>query len=95
MGVALNPAIRHDEGLLRLGIYIVISTVYTHVMSKRLVDIDDATLEAAQAELGTVTIKATINEALRLAGTRRAEVVHEALGRLAAAAPFERDDAWR
>lgn len=73
----------------------MISPVYTHDMSKRLVDIDDTALEAAQAELGTATIKATVNEALRLAGARRAEIVHEALGRLAAAAPFDRVDAWR
>jgi Arc/MetJ family transcription regulator len=64
-------------------------------MSKRLVDIDDTALEAAQAELGTATIKATVNEALRLAGARRTEVVREALGRLAAAALSDRDDAWR
>jgi len=64
-------------------------------MSKRLVDIDDTALVVAQAELGTPTIKATVNEALRLAGARRAEVVREAIDRLATAALSDRDDAWR
>ena len=64
-------------------------------MSKRLVDIDDSVLEAAQAELGTATIKATVNEALRRAGERRAEGIREALNVLATAALSDRDDAWR
>jgi Arc/MetJ family transcription regulator len=59
-------------------------------MSKRLVDIDDSVLEAAQAELGTATIKATVNEALRRAGEGRAESIREAT-----AAISDRDDAWR
>ena len=64
-------------------------------MSKRLVDIDDEVLEAAQAELGTPTIKATVNEALRRAGGRRAENVHEALDVLAGTSLRDRDAAWR
>ena len=48
-------------------------------MGKRLVDIDESWLEAAQAELGTVTIRATVNEALRLAGAPRNEGVRHAL----------------
>jgi len=76
-------------------VYMAAPSVYTRGMSKRLVDIDDTALQAAQAELGTATIKATVNEALRLAGAKRPEVVREALGRLAAAALSDRDDAWR
>jgi Arc/MetJ family transcription regulator len=64
-------------------------------MSKRLVDIDDSVLEAAQAELGTATIKATVNEALRRAGAGRAESIREALDVLANAELSDRDDAWR
>lgn len=64
-------------------------------MSKRLVDIDDAALEAAQAELGTPTIKATVNEALRRVGSQRADDVDAALGVLANAALADRSDAWR
>jgi Arc/MetJ family transcription regulator len=64
-------------------------------MSKRLVDIDDAALEAAQAELGTATIKATVNEALRRAGSQRADDVDAALGVLATAELADRADAWR
>ncbi len=64
-------------------------------MTKRLVDIDDSVLEAAQAELGTATIKATVNEALRRVSERRAEGIREALDVLATAALSDRDDAWR
>lgn len=64
-------------------------------MSKRLVDIDEASLQAAQAELGTATIKATVNEALRLAGARRNDKVHHALEVLGNLELFDRGDAWR
>ena len=37
-------------------------------MTRRLVGIDDDLLAIAQGALGTKTIKATVNEALRLAG---------------------------
>lgn len=58
-------------------------------------DIDDSALAAAQAELGTATIKATVNEALRRAGEARAEGVRDALDVLATAALSDRDDTWR
>lgn len=64
-------------------------------MSKHLVDIDDAALGAARAELGTRTIKDTVNEALRLATGERTIRVHHALDLLAAADLLDRDDAWR
>lgn len=38
-------------------------------MTKRLVDIDDAALEAARGALDTATIKDTVNAALRAAST--------------------------
>jgi len=80
---------------LRAGVYTVLPLVYTSGMGKRLVDIDDSVLEAAQAELGTATIKATVNEALRLAGAGRADGIRAALDVLAAASPSDRADAWR
>jgi len=64
-------------------------------MSKKLIDIDESFLVAAQAELRTPTIKATVNEALRLAGGRRKESIHYAFQTLADAALLDRDDAWR
>jgi Arc/MetJ family transcription regulator len=64
-------------------------------MSKRLVDIDEAALEAAQARLGTGTIKETVNESLRLAGDQHREEVTRALDALAHADLSDRSDAWR
>ena len=49
---------------------------------KRLVDIDDQALGAAQAELGAATMKETVNEALlRAVGSRNSKVA-EALDQL-------------
>jgi Arc/MetJ family transcription regulator len=64
-------------------------------MSKRLVDIDDRVLDDARAELGTTTIKDTVNTALRLAGKRRRSELTDALNALARAPLSDRDEAWR
>jgi Arc/MetJ family transcription regulator len=64
-------------------------------MSKHLVDLDEAALGAARAELGTRTIKDTVNEALRRAGGQRRPQVVAALDLLAAAELDDRADAWR
>ena len=64
-------------------------------MAKRLVDIDDAALDAARAQLGTDTIKDTVNEALRRAATPRSAAVKSALDRLAKASLEPREQAWR
>ncbi|MEX1008529.1 MAG: hypothetical protein WD271_11865 [Acidimicrobiia bacterium] len=64
-------------------------------MAKHLVDIDEDALSAARAELGTDTLKDTVNEALRLVATPRAEHVARALDVLAAADLLDREDAWR
>ena len=64
-------------------------------MSKHLVDIDEAALSAARAELGTETIKDTVNESLRAAASARAPRVREAFDELAAADLRDRADAWR
>jgi Arc/MetJ family transcription regulator len=64
-------------------------------MGKHLVDIDEGALSAAQAELGTDTIKDTVNTALRRAGQDRKDRVDRALDALAKANLDDRTDAWR
>ena len=64
-------------------------------MSKHLVDIDEQALSAARAELGTGTIKDTINEALRVAAAGRDPRITKALDVLADAELVDRADAWR
>jgi len=64
-------------------------------MTKRLVDIDDDTLDAARAELGTTTLKDTVNESLRLVASTRDKRVSNALNTLAGADLDDREDAWR
>jgi Arc/MetJ family transcription regulator len=64
-------------------------------MTKRLIDIDEDALDAARSQLGTATIKATVNEALRMAGSDRQEAVRESMDVLANMPLFDRDDAWR
>jgi Arc/MetJ family transcription regulator len=64
-------------------------------MSKHLVDLDEAALAAARAELGTGTIKDTVNAALRRAGRDRDERVKQSLAVLAKAKLADRADAWR
>jgi hypothetical protein len=64
-------------------------------VGKHLVDIDEDALGAARAELGTQTIRDTVNEALvRAAGKRRADV-ERSLDRLARLDLDDRNDAWR
>jgi hypothetical protein len=64
-------------------------------MAKHLVDIDEQALSFARAELGTGTIKDTVNRALRLVGSDRAADVRERLDVLAAADLASRESAWR
>lgn len=64
-------------------------------MAKHLVDLDEEALGAARAELGTTTIRDTVNEALRRSTSQRARLVAVALDRLATAELSDRDDAWR
>lgn len=64
-------------------------------MTKRLIDVDDAALDAARAHLGTTTIKDTVNEALRLAAEDRRQVLDDALEALAALPLQDRSTAWR
>ncbi len=64
-------------------------------MAKHLIDVDEKILSAARAELGTVTIKDTVNEALRRATSGRERRVRAALDVLATFALDDRADAWR
>ncbi len=58
-------------------------------------DLDEDALRAARAELGTTTIKATVNEALRLATAERERRVMHALDVLGRVELEDRGDAWR
>ena len=64
-------------------------------MTKRLIDIDDDALDAARAQLGTRTIKDTVNEALRGAARQRSAQLADALSVLADADLDDRSTAWR
>jgi Arc/MetJ family transcription regulator len=64
-------------------------------VGKHLVDIDEQALRAAQAELGTDTIKETVNRALRQAGGDDRRTVKRRLDVLARADLAAREQAWR
>jgi Arc/MetJ family transcription regulator len=64
-------------------------------VTKHLIDVDDQALSAARAELGTSTIKDTVNEALRRATSERSQRIREALDVLAGADLVDREHAWR
>lgn len=64
-------------------------------MAKHLVDIDEHALQTARRKLGTDTIKATVNHALRRVGGDRDAVVKESLDVLASAELSPREQAWR
>ena len=64
-------------------------------MGKHLIDLDEEVLSAARSELGTDTIKATVNSALRAACDSRGERVAHALDALAAFNFEDRERAWR
>ncbi len=64
-------------------------------MSKHLVDIDENALRAARTELGTRTIKETVNRALSQAGRDRERTVKQSLDVLARSDLAAREEAWR
>jgi len=64
-------------------------------MAKHLVDIDERVLQAARTQLGTSTIKATVNQALRQVGGDRGAAVRDGLDVLARAELAPREQAWR
>lgn len=69
--------------------------VYTRGVTKRLIDVDDDALAAARAQLGTRTIKDTVNQALRSAAHQRSAELARALSVLADADLDDRSAAWR
>ena len=78
-----------------LAIYTRVDRVYTGSMAKHLIDLDEEALRAARTELGTNTIRDTVNEALRRATSRRDRLVSKAIDTLANAKLSDRADAWR
>jgi len=64
-------------------------------MAKHLVDIDEDALRSARVQLGTETIKDTVNVALRQAGDGRRGTLKKALDVLARADLADRERAWR
>ena len=76
-------------------IYLGHRLIYTGLMTKRLIDVDDDALDAARVKLGTATIKDTVNEALRSAARERASELASALSTLSQADLDDRTEAWR
>jgi len=64
-------------------------------MTKRLIDVDDDALDLARAQLGTATIKDTVNLALRQVAEARTAELSNAIGVLAEAEFADRTAAWR
>ncbi len=99
----LRPRCEYDEailGQLRLLVWTELvytsdRSMYTDVVTKRLVDIDDTALDGARISLGTRTIKDTVNEALRQAGEAHQVELDNAISVLANADLGDRAAAWR
>ncbi|HVC23813.1 MAG TPA: hypothetical protein VNH82_10380 [Candidatus Dormibacteraeota bacterium] len=64
-------------------------------MAKHLIDLDEEALSAARAELGTTSIRDTVNLALYRTTAGRDGRVAAALDILASAQLEERSEAWR
>lgn len=76
-------------------VYTSSPVVYTEGMAKHLIDVDEGALGAARAELGTNTIKDTVNVALRRATSQREQRVSKAIEVLSKAKLDDRAQAWR
>lgn len=76
-------------------IYTRVRGIYTRRMAKHLVDIDEDALDGARRELGTRTIKDTVNLALRRVAPQRRDDVKRQLDVLARADLVPREQAWR
>jgi Arc/MetJ family transcription regulator len=64
------------------------------LVAKHLVDIDDDALSAARAELGTKSIKDTVDQALRRAARERPKAVRKSLDVLGRVELDRRENAW-
>ncbi len=76
-------------------VYIDSVFVYTYPVAKHLINLDEEALSAARAELGTTTIKDTVNEALRRVSASHQNRVSSGLDILAKADLADRSEAWR
>lgn len=89
------------DGALRLvvegsiPVYTGSSSYILLLVAKHLVDIDEESLSAARAELGTDTIRDTVNQALARAAGHRAELVKHSLDVLGQMELDDRAQAWR
>jgi Arc/MetJ family transcription regulator len=63
-------------------------------MAQHRVDIDEKAMMAAKRELGTKTVRDTVNEALRRVATQRDRRITRALDTLAEAKLADRTTAW-
>lgn len=63
-------------------------------MTKRLINIDDRTLTAAQARLGTPTMTDTVNEALRRVSGDDSAEFDAAMEALTSVDLVDRTEAW-
>jgi len=83
-------------GLRQRPVYIQMrSLIYIGKVTKRLVEIDDDILAAARAALGTPTIRATVEEALRMASGSKNDRLSRHLDALASHQFADRGEAWR
>lgn len=64
-------------------------------VAKHLIDLDEDKLQAARAELGTTTMKDTVNAALHRAGSARTRRIAACLDVLGELELSDRSDAWR
>ena len=75
------------------------SPIYIEAVTKRLIDLDDELLAAAQRELGTAGISDTVRAALTQAAARSARARQiewlQGGGMADLADPARRDDVWR
>ena len=91
-----SPTMTEPNGTeLARGVYTRLTTYILPVVGKHLIDLDEEMLSAARAELGTDTIKATVNSALQAACANRVERVSMALDALADFRFEDRERAWR
>ena len=82
---------RHDDPVL---VYAATVSYILLLVAKHLVDIDEESLSAARAELGTDTIRDTVNQALARAAGHRADAVKRSLDVLGQLQLDDRAQAW-
>jgi len=76
-------------------VYTCLASYILEGVAKHLIDLDEEALSKAQAELGTTTIRDTVNLALQRATSNRHMRVLAALDVLASTDLEDRSEAWR